>query len=173
MNKYIPVYKIPSELLHGEAATSSGMVKGCFTIPSRGLTQYKEPSLGSGKYGALYKEKKCFVFYNAVNHNQIKQGLLIYTTVKLNSYNVLFQVYQYNPSYLHLVWSTPVIYILSGQPQLFTIYPDNMNYLHHIWTIQVAYQYSHLQLSWTTWVICSISDRMLNASHQNIQQKYR
>lgn len=45
----IPVYKTPSELLHGEVATNSGMVKGSFLGGSfRPPSKYNDPSLGSG-----------------------------------------------------------------------------------------------------------------------------
>lgn len=48
-NDEIPVYKTPSELLHGEVATNSGMVKGNFLGGSfNPPSKYKDPSLGSG-----------------------------------------------------------------------------------------------------------------------------
>lgn len=46
---FIPVYKIPSELLQGEDATSSGIVNGSFLKGSPVLpTKYNVPSRGSG-----------------------------------------------------------------------------------------------------------------------------
>lgn len=44
------MYKIPSELLHGDDATNSGIVKGSFFNGSLlSPTRYNDPSLGSGK----------------------------------------------------------------------------------------------------------------------------
>jgi hypothetical protein len=45
-----PVYKMPSELLHGDDATNCGIVKGSFFSGSLlPPNKYNEPSLGSGK----------------------------------------------------------------------------------------------------------------------------
>lgn len=47
---FLPVYKIPSELLHGDDATNWGIVKGNFFSGSRLFpNKYSEPSRGSGK----------------------------------------------------------------------------------------------------------------------------
>lgn len=55
--KYTPLYKIPSVLLQGEAATSSGIVNGSFFNPSKLFPKaYKLPSFGSGKNAGLFKE---------------------------------------------------------------------------------------------------------------------
>jgi hypothetical protein len=49
---------MPSELLHGEAVTNSGMVNGNFFNPSKLLPKaYRLPSFGSGR-NALLKTKK-------------------------------------------------------------------------------------------------------------------
>ena len=51
---YLPLYSIPSVLLHGEAATSSGIVNGSFFNPSKLFPNaYKLPSFGSGKNAGL------------------------------------------------------------------------------------------------------------------------
>lgn len=51
---FLPVYKIPSELRHGDEATNWGMVKGSFFKGSRFPPRtYRDPSLGSGKNNGM------------------------------------------------------------------------------------------------------------------------
>ena len=53
-----PLYRIPSVLLQGDAATSSGIVKGSFFNPSKLFPNaYKLPSFGSGRNAGLLRRK--------------------------------------------------------------------------------------------------------------------
>ena len=55
----IPVYRMPSLLLHGDDATNCGTVKGNFFRASLSevLSMYNDPPLGSGKKRGLKTEK--------------------------------------------------------------------------------------------------------------------
>ena len=54
----IPVYRMPSLLLHGDDATNCGTVKGNFfrVSLSEVLSMYNDPPLGSGKKRGLKTE---------------------------------------------------------------------------------------------------------------------
>ena len=54
----IPVYRMPSLLLHGDDATNCGTVKGNFLRASLSevLSTYSDPPLGSGKKRGLRTE---------------------------------------------------------------------------------------------------------------------
>jgi hypothetical protein len=54
----IPVYRMPSLLLHGDDATNCGTVKGNFLRASLSevLSTYNDPPLGSGKKRGLKTE---------------------------------------------------------------------------------------------------------------------
>jgi hypothetical protein len=54
----VPVYRMPSLLLHGDDATNCGTVKGNFLRVSLSevLSTYNDPPLGSGKKRGLKTE---------------------------------------------------------------------------------------------------------------------